>query len=564
MKVRERLGSNSQRAATPRSRSWICAGMSCTMAGGTTDAWMYLPRSSSRRARGGRTHGHGTGRRTTAVRSRVPLRSSSEGRSIVCRRPRRSSSCSRLVTRPRASSELRLDVLEHALENRLSVAVHPVPTPVPRPVGMEMAEEAALGVGLDAEHVPVPVAEGGDVVRRPARVPWVACVAALVIDVAEDDLVVLDELPEQSLLPAPRQEELPLRVRGDERDHASLPQPPGERARAALLEPEEARAALVVTGVVRREDGLGLRGHRPLETGEEARLHEHLEAVAHAKHRLARLDELDEVHRELRPNPCGEDRPRAHVVAGGEAAGHHEDVVLLEASTQVRRRVPRELLEMDLLRAGPEMAEVRDGLLLAVRPLDEDDPDAHVLAPHETTTCRGIASVQAFRMTATPADSRLPRPRTVSERPPTRPSSVVGTLSMMCANASSFPRRTSTSHRPFDSEKSCASQRIGSIASVRRSAPTSPPRHISAAAIPSPPWLRSWQAATVPARIAPRRWSIATPRAAGSTEGTVPPGAPRRRAYSDPPSSSNVRPTRTTAFPDRLKSVVTHRRRSSA
>ena len=55
---------------------------------------------------------------------------------------------------------------------------------------------------------------------------------------------------------------------------------------------------------------------------------------------------------------------------------------------------------MDLLGPGPERAEVRDGLVLAVRPLDEQDADPDVGDLHETTTRSGIASVQAFRIDA--------------------------------------------------------------------------------------------------------------------------------------------------------------------
>src|SRR2546426_151013 len=52
-----------------------------------------------------------------------------------------------------------------------------------------------------------------------------------------------------------------------------------------------------------------------------------------------------------------------------------------------------------------------------------------------------------------------------------------------------------------------------------------------------PPWLSPCAAATVPAGMARRRWSMDARRPKGSTDGTgrVPPG---RRKYSDPPSSA--------------------------
>ena len=138
--------------------------------------------------------------------------------------------------------------------------------------------------------------------------------------------------------------------------------------------------------VVRREDGLrGLR-HRPPERGQEPRLDEDLESVTGAEHGLARLDELRQVRSELAPQSSGEDRPGANVVPRREPAGDHEEVEVLEFSLHFGRRVSSQLFQVNLLGPGPEMAEEGDGLVLAVRPFDQQDGHPNVRALHATTT----------------------------------------------------------------------------------------------------------------------------------------------------------------------------------
>src|SRR5207249_7915375 len=162
-----------------------------------------------------------------------------------------------------------------------------------------------------------------------------------------------------------------------------------------------------------------------------------------------RVDEFREVVRQLPLQASGEDRPCADVVPRREPTRDHQDVELIELPLHVRWCIPRELLEVDLLRPGPEGAEVRDGLVLAVRPLDQEDPDADVGDLHETTTRSGIASLHAFRIAATAA--RTPsRPRVIaSSVPPTRPISATGTPAIAFRNSCSRPFRVSTSHRPL-------------------------------------------------------------------------------------------------------------------
>src|SRR2546425_249747 len=260
--------------------------------------------------------------------------------------------------------------------------------------------------------------------------------------------------------------------------------------------------------VVRREDRLRLVRHDAAQGRQETRFDQDLEAVAHAEHGLARLHESDEVVRQPRAQAGGENRPRPDVIARRAPARDHQNIVIVEVATQLRGRVARQLLQMDLLGLRAQMAEIGHRLVLAVRPFDVDDGHPNARALHETTTCLGIVSVQAFRITGTARDVHCrPRARR-NERPPVVPRYVVGIPSIKWVKASYRSLVTSSTHRPFDSEKSCTSHRIGSIAVVLRFAPRSPPRHISAAATARPPWLRSWAAATVPARIARRRWSI--------------------------------------------------------
>src|SRR5256712_2207903 len=234
--------------------------------------------------------------------------------------------------------------------------------------------------------------------------------------------------------------------------------------------------------VVRREDRLRLVRHDAAQGGQETRYDQDLEAVAHAEHGLAGLRESDEVVRQPRAQACGEDRPRPDVIARREPARDHQNIVIVEVATQLRGRVARQLLQMDLLGLRAQMAEIGHPLVLAVRPFDVDDGHADAPALHETTTCLGIVSVQTFCITGAAGYVHC-RPRaTCNQRPPAVPTYAVGVPSIKWVKASYRSLLTSRSHRPFDSEKSCTSHRIGSIAVVLRFAPRSPPRHISAAA----------------------------------------------------------------------------------
>src|SRR5437660_4824216 len=70
-------------------------------------------------------------------------------------------------------SELSLDIVEGPLEDRLAVSVHRLLECGPRPMWVQMAEEAAFRVGLNPEDISLAVREGGEPIRRSARVPRV-------------------------------------------------------------------------------------------------------------------------------------------------------------------------------------------------------------------------------------------------------------------------------------------------------------------------------------------------------------------------------------------------------
>ena len=295
-------------------------------------------------------------------------------------------------------------MIEDAVEEGLSVPVHRIAAGKPRPVGSQVPEEASFRVRLDPEDVPVAVAERGDPIRRPARIPWIRSSLPLIVNEPEDDLIVLREFLQHLRLAVFGEEQLSFRVSGNEGHDFRALQRLREGARAAIVEPEETRTALVVPGVVRGEDRLGRLGHRAAKGGKEARLHEDLEAVAHAEDGLARLDEFRQVAREAAPKAGGEDCPRADIVACRESTRNHEDVKVLEGPLQFARSVSGELLQVDLLRLRAEVAEERDGFVLAVRPFNQQDGNADILSLHETTTCFGIVSLHAFRIEGSESD----------------------------------------------------------------------------------------------------------------------------------------------------------------
>src|SRR5207249_2504607 len=146
-----------------------------------------------------------------------------------------------------------------------------------------------------------------------------------------------------------------------------------------------------------------------------------LESVADAEDGLARSHEGDEVLRELGPQSRGEDRARPHVISRREAARDHEEVVIVGVPTEFRWHVPGELLQVDPLGLRAEMPEERDGLVLAIRPLDEGDaePDRRALGVTNSSPSARIGSIRVvFR--AAPASP----PRAISAAATAKPPSL--------------------------------------------------------------------------------------------------------------------------------------------
>src|SRR3989475_4302485 len=155
---------------------------------------------------------------------------------------------------PSGGLESSFDVAQDAFEDRLPIPIDGVPIGPPRPVRTKMTEEAALRVRLHAEHVPVPIAQGREVERGPARVPRVSGVLPAVVDETEHDLIVVDQLFQDPLLAVLREQEFAFCVRGDEGDDLALLQGPGEGARTRVLHPKQAGPALVVARGARAQD----------------------------------------------------------------------------------------------------------------------------------------------------------------------------------------------------------------------------------------------------------------------------------------------------------------------
>src|SRR2546428_9550062 len=150
---------------------------------------------------------------------------------------------------------------------------------------MQVPEEAAFRMWLHAKDVPVAVAERGDVEGGPTRVPRISGILRAVVDEAKPDLTVADHLLQNPFLAVGGEQELALRVGRDERDARAFLQGPGERARTAVLHAKEARSALVMARVVRREGRLPLVPHHAPPGREESRLDEDPGARSYAQNR---------------------------------------------------------------------------------------------------------------------------------------------------------------------------------------------------------------------------------------------------------------------------------------
>src|SRR5207249_10459393 len=80
-----------------------------------------------------------------------------------------------------------------------------------------MAEEATLRVGLNPEDISLAVREGGEPIRRPARVPGIRSWPPMAVDEPKDNLVVLGEIRQDLRLTLLGEQQFSFRVGRDER-----------------------------------------------------------------------------------------------------------------------------------------------------------------------------------------------------------------------------------------------------------------------------------------------------------------------------------------------------------
>src|SRR5205814_9345083 len=113
-----------------------------------------------------------------------------------------------------------------------------------------MAEEATLRVALHPEDIPLAVREGGEPIRRPARVPGIRSWPPMAVDEPKYNLVILGEIRQDLRLTLLGEQQFSFRVGRDERHDSTALQRPREGAGPGVFEPKVTRSALVVPGVV--------------------------------------------------------------------------------------------------------------------------------------------------------------------------------------------------------------------------------------------------------------------------------------------------------------------------
>src|SRR5437016_14593750 len=100
-----------------------------------------------------------------------------------------------------------------------------------------MAEEATLRVGLNPEDISLAVREGGEPIRRPARVPGIRSWPPMAVDEPKDNRVVLGEIRQDLLLTLLGVEQLSFRVGRDEWHALTALQRPRDVERPGVSEP---------------------------------------------------------------------------------------------------------------------------------------------------------------------------------------------------------------------------------------------------------------------------------------------------------------------------------------
>ncbi|MDF2956163.1 MAG: Glycosyltransferase [Candidatus Alkanophagales archaeon MCA70_species_2] len=217
------------------------------------------------------------------------------------------------------------------------------------------------------QNVAIGVADAGDVIDGAVGVPGVAGVVSVSVDISEDYLVVRFHDFEDFGTTFLGYEEFALGVGARHFQNAPAWNFPREDALALIFMLQERRAALETSGVVYRE-----RRTLACDAGEQAELHEHLEAVTDSEDGTPLLDEGLKLLKVAEYSGC-EDGARTHVVAGGEAARDDEAVVIEEVAAVFLTDGAGELFEVHDFRDGAEPLKAERRLPLAVRAFDAED-----------------------------------------------------------------------------------------------------------------------------------------------------------------------------------------------
>src|SRR5947208_16099327 len=121
----------------------------------------------------------------------------------------------------------------------------------------------------------------------------------MIVDEPKDNLVVLGEILQDLRSTLLGEQQFSFRVSRDERHDLTALQRPREGAGPGVFESNVPRSALVVTGVVRREDGLRGLGDRAAQSWKLAGLGEDLDPISHANEGFDGLYVTSYVHRTM-------------------------------------------------------------------------------------------------------------------------------------------------------------------------------------------------------------------------------------------------------------------------
>ncbi len=161
------------------------------------------------------------------------------------------------------------------------------------------------------------------------------------------------------------------------RDRAvdQIVQPFGEQAAAVGFRLKVDPAAFKMAGVVRRQRHAAIPIRAERRAGQQARFDQNLEAVADAEHRPPAGYKARHVIAQAVLETHGEQRPRAQVVAIGEAARHDQHGIIEQALFAADQ-----LVDVDDLRAAPGQFTGQRRLPIPVRAVGMQDQNAR--RPH--------------------------------------------------------------------------------------------------------------------------------------------------------------------------------------